>query len=63
VDLILEKGGINLLKEAMTKTKTDEDLMKFFADKLDINNSNLDKIIRLKVKEISNPNFKFKIDL
>ncbi|MDR2207062.1 MAG: hypothetical protein LBE36_13010 [Flavobacteriaceae bacterium] len=63
IDMILEKGNISLLKNALEKIKNDEDLNNFIKNELQISNDELSNKIREKVKEFASLNFKFKINL
>jgi hypothetical protein len=63
IDMILEKGGINSLKAALTQIKNDDDLMSFVRNDLQINDNELSNIIKAKVKELSKKDFNFKIKL
>ncbi len=53
VHIILEKGGIDLLKEALDFGSTNEDLLDFFLLRLDLNKPELKTILKEKFKEIS----------
>lgn len=63
VDILLDSGGLDLLKKSMQETKTDEELLNFLYKNTDIKQENINLIIKSKVKELSSKNFKFKINL
>lgn len=63
VDLILEKGGMKLLIDALKTVENDDELKKFINKNLDIDESNIDSIIRKKVSELADENFRPKIIL
>lgn len=62
VDSILEKGGIELLKEALNSGVEDNDLLLFLENKVGINKQKLDSFLKNKFRKASqNKNFTFRI--
>lgn len=61
VDIILENGEIELLKEALTTIKTDEDLTKFINEKLKLTSKDYSDLSLKKIKEMSASDFKTKL--
>ncbi|WP_281297186.1 hypothetical protein [Flavobacterium limnophilum] len=62
-DIILEKGGIDLLKEALNSGVEDKDLLQFLEKKVGLNKQKLDSLLKNKFKKASqNQNFTFRIN-
>lgn len=62
-DIILEKGGIELLKEALNSGVEDNDLFMFLEKKVGLNKQKLNTILKRKFKKVSqDQNFSFRIN-
>lgn len=55
--LVLEKGGIELLKKALNSGNSDDDLYRFIKKELNIEQKNLNKYMRKKITEYSKNGF------
>lgn len=61
VDIIIEKGGKEMLLRALETTRTDEELESFILNELSLSNEKLNLYILQKIKEMSSQSFKIKI--
>lgn len=61
IDIILQKGGIELLKEALKEINTDEDVVDFINKKLKLTPKDYNDLLFKKIKEMSKLNFKTKL--
>ena len=62
-DIILEKGGIELLKEALNSGVEDNELLLFLENKVGLNTEKLDSLLKKKFKKTSQvQNFTFRIN-
>ena len=61
IDVILQNGGIELLKEALKEIKTDDDVNNFINKKLKLSSKEYNDLSLKKIKEMSNLDFKTKL--
>ena len=52
-DIILENGGLDLLKEALNSGKENQDLLEFLEKRVGLNKQKLDNLLKIKFKKIS----------
>jgi hypothetical protein len=55
-DIAFEKGGINMLKQFLSKSKNEEEFLSFIEKELKVKKGDLNKIIRQKIEKISTEN-------
>ncbi|MCI9846588.1 hypothetical protein [Flavobacterium pectinovorum] len=55
-DMAIERGGIEMLKSFFNNSKTDEDMLLFIENNLNVKRGELDTVLRKKIHEISKSN-------